>query len=165
MGIWGQAKESPIIKGMGSTTVKSLYDTDFVEWTAKTAALLREGRIDEIDIKNLAEEIEDLGKSDRSAVRSQLGRMIMHLIKQKMQPERDGSSWRNSVVDARREIRVRIEDSPSLRRHLRQNLEKIYTAAVQDAVEEMQLPKARAAEIPAECPYTLDELLEGNPKP
>src|SRR5437870_1161562 len=107
------------------TTVKSLYDTDFVEWTDHTADLLRSGRIDEIDIEHLAEEIEDLGRNNRSAVRSQLGRMLMHLIKQKVQPELDGSRWQSSIVDAVREIRVKIEDSPSLRRHLKENLEKI----------------------------------------
>jgi hypothetical protein len=150
---------------MGSTTVKSLYDTDFVEWTAQTADLLREGRIGEIDTEHLIEEIEDLGKSQRSAVRSQLARMLMHLIKQTMQPERDGSSWRNSIGGARLQILVDIEDSPSLRRHLRDKLERVYAQAVKEAVYEMELPASQAAEIPQQCPYTLDELLEGNPTP
>jgi hypothetical protein len=58
-----------MIKGMATTT-KSLYDTDFVEWTARTAELLREGRFDEVDLEHLAEEVEDLGRSDRAAVSS-----------------------------------------------------------------------------------------------
>ena len=41
---------------------KSLYDTDFVEWTAHAVELLRQRRFDEIDLENLIEEIEDLGK-------------------------------------------------------------------------------------------------------
>jgi len=49
---------------MGITT-KTLYDTDFVEWTARTAELQREGRFEDIDLENLAEEVEDLGKSER----------------------------------------------------------------------------------------------------
>src|ERR1700730_3338372 len=102
---------------MGTTT-KSLYDTDFVEWTAQTAELIREGRFDAVDAEILAEEIEDLGKSARTAVRSQLLRMLMHLIKQRIQSDRDGSSWRTSIMSARQEIRLRLEDSPSLRRHL-----------------------------------------------
>src|SRR5215468_6367608 len=100
----------------------SLYDADFVVWTAHMAELLRAGRLDELDIEHLAEEIEDLGKRDRKAVRSQLGRMLMHVIKQKMQPERDGSSWRASIIHARREIRMDIKDSPSLRRDLENHL-------------------------------------------
>jgi hypothetical protein len=149
---------------MGSTTVKSLYDTDFVEWTAHTAALLREGRIDEIDIEHLAEEIEDLGNRDRKAVRSQLRRMLVHLIRQKMQPERDGSSWRSSIVSAQGEILDDLEDSPSLRRYLEQDLGREYARAVNEAQREMGLPASRAKELPAQCPYTLTELLEGTPE-
>ena len=71
---------------MGVTT-RTLYDRDFVEWTARTAGLLREGRLDEVDLENLAEEIETLGRSERSAVRSQLRRMLVHLVKLSIQPE------------------------------------------------------------------------------
>jgi Domain of unknown function DUF29 len=140
--------------------VKSLYDVDFFEWTAHMAELLRAGRFDELDIENLAEEIEDLGKRDRKAVRSQLVRMLMHMIKQQVQPERDGSSWRASIVNARLEIQQDIEDSPSLRRDLENQLARIYTRAVNAAIDEMQLPPSKAAQIPRECPYTLAQLLD-----
>ena len=56
---------------MGTTT-KTLYDTDFAEWSARTAELLRAGRYDELDIENVAEEIESLGKAERKSVRAQL---------------------------------------------------------------------------------------------
>jgi|SRR6185369_17428670 len=141
-----------------ATTTKTLYDTDFVEWTARTAQLVREGRFDEVDLANLAEEIEDLGKGDRSAVRSQLIRMLMHLVKQHIQPERSGSSWRTSIMDGRNEILTKLEDSPSLRHHLAENLQKIYQRAVRSELEET----SSNAEVPAKCPYTLDELLDGN---
>ena len=101
---------------MGAVT-KTLYETDFVEWTERTAALLRAGRFDEADIEHAAEEIEDLGRSERSAVASQLKRMLMHLLKQRIQPERDGVSWRRSIVEGRSEIEFRFDDSPSLRRY------------------------------------------------
>jgi hypothetical protein len=147
---------------MGTTT-KSQYDTDFAEWTAQTAELLRHGRFDAVDVENLAEEIEDLGGRQRSAVRSQLLGMLKHLIEQKLQPNRDESSWRTSIVSARTEIELRLEDSPSLRRHLRDKLQAMYDRAVKDAFEEANLT-ARAAEcdIPKACPCTLDELLEGD---
>jgi hypothetical protein len=147
---------------MGTTT-KTLYDTDFVEWTAQMAQFVREGRFGELDVENLAEEIADLGKSDRSAVKPQLSRMLMHLVKEHIQPERAGVSWRSSVIDARREILYKVEDSPRLRRHLGENLQKIYGAAVRDALEETNLTgHARDFDIPKECPYTLDELLDGD---
>lgn len=56
---------------MGGLT-KTLYDTDFVEWAAATAELLRERRFDDVDWEHLIEEIVSLGQSDEHAVRSQL---------------------------------------------------------------------------------------------
>jgi hypothetical protein len=100
-----------------ATSTKSLYDTDFVEWAARTADLLRRGRLAGLDLENVAEEIEDLGKSERSAVRSQLRRMLVHLVKSRIQPERSGASWRGSVAGARTEILDHFVDSPSLRKH------------------------------------------------
>src|SRR3954464_9883915 len=110
---------------MGTTT-KTLYDTDFAEWSARTAELVRAGRLDEVDLEHVAEEIDNLGRSERKSVRSQLRRMLLNMIKQQIQPERDGASWRASVADARREIREDLTDSPSLRRHLEAHLQEIY---------------------------------------
>jgi len=147
---------------MGITT-KTLYDTDFVEWTARTAELLRDGRFEDVDLENLAEEVEDLGKSDRKAVRSQMIRMLMHLIKYRIQPQHAGASWRSSVVDARREILLTLEDSPSLRRHLSENLQKLYREGVRDALDETGLSeKKKQLGIPESCPWTLSELLDGD---
>jgi hypothetical protein len=146
-------------------TVKPLYDADFAEWAAHTAELLREGRRAEVDIEHLSEEIEDLGKNERSTVRSQLHRMLLHLVKATAQPERSGSSWRASIAKARGEIRYKLADSPSLRPLLELELEKIYGDAVRDAIYEMNLPPSWHGAIPRHCPYTLDELLEGSPEP
>ena len=142
---------------MGAS-VKNTYDADFVEWTAQTAELLREGRFSELDLEHLAEEIEDLGKRDASAARSQLRRMLMDLVKLRIQPERASQSWRRSIVDARAIIEDALEDSPSLRPYLEANLEKIYGKAVRAALEETQ-QNARDARIPTACPYTLEQLL------
>lgn len=146
---------------MGTTT-KTLYDTDFVEWTAHVAEMLRHGRLDEIDLEHIAEEIEDLGKSERSAVRSQLHRMMMHLIKQRIQPEKSGSSWRRSIAEGRAEVEFRLEDSPSLRRYAEQNLESIWHKAVKNALFETGQTEREDLDIPANCPYTLDDLLGGD---
>ncbi|MEO8597830.1 MAG: DUF29 domain-containing protein [Candidatus Solibacter sp.] len=141
---------------MGATT-KTLYDTDFAEWSIRTAELVRAGRLEEVDLAHLAEEIEDLGKSERKAVRSQLRRMLLHLIKQQIQPERDGASWRASVVDARQEIVDDLADSPSLRPYLETHLQDIYRQALTLAEIETGVP----AKMPQQCPYTLDQLLNG----
>jgi hypothetical protein len=89
--------------------------------------------------------------------------MLLALLKQRLQPERVGASWRQSITSSRIEIRAKIKDSPSLKRYLDGNLTSIYRGAVKDALYEMQLPRAHATKIPAECPWQLDELLEGEP--
>jgi len=145
-----------------STATKIEYDVDFVEWTAQTAELLRQRRFAEVDLEHLAEEIEDLGKGDARAVRSQLSRMLMHLIKLRIQPERASKSWGHSIVDAQGEIERAMKDSPSLRRHLAANLEELYSMAVKFALRETKLTaRAKELDIPPTCPYTLDELLTG----
>ena len=147
---------------MGTTT-KTLYETDFAEWAARTAEALRQGRFDAADMENVAEEIEDLGKSERAAVRSQLLRLLIHMVKQRIQPERDGSSWRGSIVGARREIRLRLEDSPSLRRHLRETLQATWRMAIEDALAETGITaRTIGFDLPKTCPCSLDQLLDGD---
>jgi hypothetical protein len=139
---------------------KTLYGTDFAQWTLQTAELLRQRRFDEIDVENVAEEIQSLGDSQFQGARSQLRRMLMHLIKQKIQPERDGASWRGSIVSAHREILDAIDSSPSLRRRLADRLAKLYEQAIEDARYETGLD---ADDVPAEYPFTLAQLLDGDP--
>ena len=147
-----------------STTVKTLYDTDFVEWTSRTAELLRAGRLEEVDLEHVAEEIEDLGRSERRAIRSPLRRLLVHALKTRIQSERAGRSWKGSIVSAQKEIRDQLRDAPSLRRHLEESLPEIYRDAIEVALAETHLRTGRQApDIPAECPYSLAELLEGNP--
>jgi len=144
-----------------ATITKTLYDTDFAEWIAHTAELLCQGRFDTIDLEHVVEEIEDMGKSDFKAVQSQLRRTLTHLIKRKIQPERDGASWRVSIVGARREILHEFRFSPSLRRRLSDEMEEVYQEAVDDALEETELIERRAdLGIPDACPFTLSRLLD-----
>jgi hypothetical protein len=143
-----------------AVTVKTLYGTDFAQWAAQTAELLRERRFDEIDIENVAEEIRSLGDSEWKGARSQMRRMLMHLIKQKIQPEREGSSWRASIVSAQREILDAIDLSPSLRRRLGETLATLYIQALRDAGRETGLA---THEVSAKCPFALTELLDSSP--
>lgn len=69
------------------------HDKDFYAWTKETVQLLREGRINEVDIKNIAEEIEDMGNSNKRGVVSQLSRLIAHLLKWEYQPALRSNSW------------------------------------------------------------------------
>jgi Domain of unknown function DUF29 len=141
---------------MGATT-KTLYDTDFAVWSSHTAELLRAGRVGEVDLEHVAEEIEDLGKSERSAVASLLFQIILHQATRKIQPERDGASWRHSIVTSQFNIERKLEDSPSLTRFLADNLESVYLRAARGARRETGI---REAALPLRCPFTLDQLLE-----
>ena len=139
---------------------KTLYDTDFAAWSAITANLIRAGRFTEVDAENVAEEIESLGRAERKAVRSQLQRLMMHKLKQQLQPEREGKSWRASIAGARERILDEIEDAPSLKGHLRDNMERVYRLAVAEALRETG---KTGNNLPDKCPWDLDTLLESQP--
>ncbi len=96
----------------------TLYDTDFYQWTQQQAALLRQGQLVALDIDHLAEEIEDMGKSNRLALESYLSNVIMHLLKWQYQPERRSTRWKPSIRNGRRQIEKRLKNSPSLKPQL-----------------------------------------------
>src|SRR3954464_15566716 len=88
--------------------VKSLYDEDFVAWTQQQAKALRAAagsRTNQpLDWENLAEEVEDLGKSVRRELESQIRRIIQHLLKLQYSPSADPRrGWFESVTGARAE--------------------------------------------------------------
>jgi hypothetical protein len=141
---------------MASTPTKTLYDSDFAKWTARMAELLREGRLGEVDLEHVAEEIEDLGKRDRWAVYSQMLRLLLHQIKRRIQPERESASWRRSIVNSQERIAHRLKDSPSLVGYLEQELPDLYRRAVRGALFETGVT---AANLPEQCPFTLGQLL------
>ena len=105
------------------------YDEDLVAWARANAALLRSGRLGDIDAANLAEELEALGKSERRALCSHIRVLLLHLLKWQFQPEQRSRSWQSSVVNARREIQVLVEDSPSLRNEIEHCAHREYPAA------------------------------------
>jgi hypothetical protein len=132
------------------------YDDDLVAWALTNAALLRAGRLSEVDADHLAEELEDLGKSERRALCSHMRVLVQHLLKWQFQPGLRGPSWRLSIENARREIQVILEDSPSLRPVADTCLHKEYPAARRNAVVESGLAESP---FPASCPYGADEVL------
>ena len=92
----------------------SLYDEDFYEWILTTAALLRQRRFADIDIAHLVEELEDMGKRERRALKSHIRNVILHLLKWRYQPDKRSPSWRQSIRNGRIEIHEILRDSPSL---------------------------------------------------
>ena len=90
------------------------YDTDFVAWTHQQAALLRQGRLGSLDIQNIAEEIEEIGKGVRREFLSRTVILITHLLKWQFQPDYRGRGWENTIRTQRRELDELIHDNPSL---------------------------------------------------
>ncbi|HEX3954075.1 MAG TPA: DUF29 domain-containing protein [Stellaceae bacterium] len=76
------------------------YDEDFVEWTVEQTRLLRTGALSEIDIENLAEEIESMGRSTRRELRSRLAGLLTHLLKWQYQPGFRSRSWAGTIRKA-----------------------------------------------------------------
>lgn len=135
----------------------TVYDEDFVQWTAETARLLRERRFDQIDVEHIAAEIEDMGKRDKRELGSRLRVLLVHLLKWKWQPANRSGSWGATLAAQRTELEDLFEDSPSLRASLRQSIEKTYPSARRLAGKESALPPDT---FPARCPFTADQLLD-----
>ena len=135
----------------------STYDTDFYLWTQQQAALLRQGQTTELDVANLVEEIEDMGKSNRLALESYLSNVIMHLLKWQYQPERRGTSWKLSIRNGRRQIEKRLKNSPSLKPQLPMIVQEEYPPARENAADEAGLPLSTFPDV---CPFTVEQVLD-----
>jgi len=136
--------------------VSETYSTDFSDWTRQTAQLLRERRWHEVDLANLIDEVEDLGKSERRAIASQLTRLLLHLLKWHYQPQRRSDSWLDSITDARTQIDLAIQDSPSLKGYPVEQLEDSYRRARRQATTQTKL---EISVFPETCQYPLDLVL------
>ncbi|MDY6782159.1 MAG: DUF29 domain-containing protein [Cyanobacteriota bacterium] len=132
------------------------YTADFNLWSQQTAELLRKRRWQEIDMEHLIEEVEDLGKSERRAIASQLIRLLLHLLKWHYQPQRRSESWLDSITDARTQIELAIADSPSLRSYPARQLEVSYQRARRQAAKQTGMALST---FPPGCPYELELVL------
>ena len=135
---------------------KALYEQDFYEWTQRTAEQLEAGRFEEVDLEHVAEEIRDMGKSERRQLENRLAVIIAHLIKWDVQPERRGNSWAATIRTQRIRLNRLLRDNPSLKPHLEKELPEIFELGALIAVKQTSLPRR---EFPASCPYTVDQLL------
>jgi Domain of unknown function DUF29 len=136
---------------------RSLYERDFSLWLEQQAALLREGRLDQLDVVNLLEEIEAMGRKDRRAIKSNLVVLLAHLLKHQFQPDQRSSSWKASIVEHRQRLRDDFEESPSLRPYAAEVFARAYADARERASAETALPLRT---FPKACPYTLEQALD-----
>jgi uncharacterized protein DUF29 len=141
------------------STNAELYAQDFYAWTQAQAAVLAVRDVDALDFEHLVEEITSLGISQRHALGSHLKQLVMHLLKWHYQPSghQEGHSCQTSIENARDEIAILLEDSPSLEREVPGLLVRRYPAARRLASVETGLPLAT---FPPACPWEAKEILD-----
>ncbi|MGY2795257.1 hypothetical protein ACVWVQ_002337 [Thermostichus sp. MS-CIW-36] len=137
----------------------ALYDCDFYAWTQEQAALLRSGQWDQLDIPNLVEEIEALGRQERRELVNRLGILVGHLLKWQFQPQQRSKSRIATIIEQRQEVQELIADNPSLKSYLVEAMNKAYQKSVLLVAKETPLS---LDDLPAQCPYTLDQVMDPN---
>jgi hypothetical protein len=132
------------------------HDSDFYAWAKHNATLLRQGLTEQADLEHIAEELEDMGKSERRALESFVRNILMHLLKWQFQPRLRSTSWRQSIRNRRREVVKIFRDSPSLKPTLTSVIDEEYAAAREDASDETGLPLNH---FPETCPFKIEQVL------
>ncbi|WP_257288644.1 DUF29 domain-containing protein [Endozoicomonas sp. SESOKO2] len=144
---------------------KTLYVSDFYSWTKQQAQLIKERRFNELDLDNLAEEVEGMGKHEPCSLTSHLMQLLMHLLKWQYQPERRSRSWRDSIILQRAKAKDVLDENPGLKPRKAELYKKAYKKAVVLAARQTELPLET---FPSECPWTYeavmhDDFLPENP--
>jgi hypothetical protein len=139
------------------TLEKPTYEKDFVLWLEHQAELLRQGRVAELDLENLAEEVEDIGRSERRAVRSALSIVLIHLLKYQFQPSKRSRSWLDTLLEHRGRLDEEFRTSKSLKLYVEAELAAIYRLACKRAAVQTHLPKDA---FPDTSPYSLEQILD-----
>ena len=135
-----------------------LYDQDFNLWLVEQVEHLRQGRVSELDVENLAEEVESIGRSDKREIYNRLTVLMTHLLKVQFQPEKRTRSWRSTIREQRRQLRLVFQDSPSLEKTYALTIfDAAYEDARRDASEETRLDLET---FPLSCPYSLEQVLD-----
>ncbi|WP_422134714.1 DUF29 domain-containing protein [Endozoicomonas sp. ALD040] len=135
---------------------KTLYESDFYSWTKQQAQLIKERRFDELDLDNLAEEVEDMGKYEPRSLTSHLMQLLMHLLKWQYQPERRSRSWRDSIILQRAKAKDLLDENPGLKLRKAELYKKAYQKAVVLAAKQTEL---LLKTFPSECPWTYEEVM------
>jgi hypothetical protein len=129
----------------------------FPSWTEQKAGLLRAGRLDQLDLDNLAEELDTLGRSEWGELENRLEVLLMNMLKWDSQPARRSRGWKSTMREQRNALRRLIRRSPGLKRNLEATIADVYRDAVGRAIDETGLS---AETFPDELPYGVAEVLE-----
>ncbi|NEP86210.1 MAG: DUF29 domain-containing protein [Okeania sp. SIO2C2] len=137
------------------TDLKLLYEVDYLLWLEKTIKLLNNRQLENLDYENLIEELEALGRSEKSAAQSFVILIIQHLLfYQYWEEEKANNSrqWRGEIFAFRTQLELKI--TTNLRNHLAERLDYLYSKARKSTQikSELQLPEIN--------PYSLEQILD-----
>ena len=133
------------------------YEQDFYSWTQEQAELLKNGRFSELDIANLIEEVESMGRGEKRELESRLTCLLLHFLKWKYQEIRRKRRWQLSIDGQRIQFEQILSENPGLKSALDEIIEKAYRLAV---IQAALKTKITMAVFPECCPWTLTQLLE-----
>ena len=140
-----------------ATSISNLYEQDYYLWLETTAKLLQDSNFQALDLPNLIEEIEAMGRSEKRAVYSNLKVLLQQLLKYRSQPEKRSKSYKVTIREHRQRIKRAFKDSPSLKNYFREILTESYQDARKLATDETGLA---VNAFPMELPFTVEEILD-----
>jgi hypothetical protein len=135
------------------------YEKDIIAWANEQASFIRAGRFDFLDLENIAEEIEDVGKSEQRELESRMAVLLAHLLKWQFQPTHRGASWEKTISVQRKMVVRRIQKTPSLK-HTMQDTEwwdDAWIDAVAQAAKETGIDILK---FPESCTWTPEQTLD-----
>ena len=132
------------------------YEHDAHAWAFEQAAAIRARRWADLDVDNLAEEIESLGRSEYNMLVAELTVVLHHLLKWRFQPERRGRSWSLTIAEHRDRIQRSLRDSPSLKARRADAVADAYRSARRLAAGETEL---RLSTFPSACPFAWEDIM------
>ncbi|NEV64292.1 DUF29 domain-containing protein [Thiorhodococcus minor] len=138
------------------------YDRDVIAWANEQARLLRTGQFDRLDIEHLAEEVEDVGKSEQPELASRMAVLLAHLLKWQFQPARRSRSWEARIRARRDSIERRLRRTPSLKQSL--DAPDWWCDTWGDA-QTNAIDEAGLSDFPEQCPWTIDQILDPDWRP
>lgn len=118
--------QTPQVEKTPENLIQSLYETDFYAWTQEQAQFLKHRKWSQLDLPNLIEEIESLGKQQRAELRNRLSILIGHLLKWEYQVSKRSRSWVNTICIQRIDILELLAENPSLKPYLQEALQTAY---------------------------------------
>lgn len=137
----------------------NLYNQDYCLWLENTVKLLLNEQFSEIDVSHLIEELEDMGRSEKRAVSSNLRILLMHLLKYKYQPQKRSNSWLFTIVEHRKRLKVLFKNSPSLNNYYHEVFSETYQDAKDLASAETGLSINNFS---SSSPFTPEDVLNEN---